>query len=73
MEQEFKGKFQLSHGCISLDEKITSRDMGSPEYFGTKFEAEKSLKDHATFYHSTGYKVWFSKIQEWNPEKKEYQ
>ncbi len=72
MTQEFKGKFQLTHGIISLDDRITSRDTADPEYFGTKPEAEKSLKDHAEFYFSLRYKIWFSNIREWNFEKKEY-
>lgn len=57
MGQEFKGKFQLIHGCISLDKRLTSKDVAFPEYFETKPQAEKALREHAEFYRSIGYKV----------------
>lgn len=73
MAQESKGRFQLIHGCISLDESFNSRDVPNPEYFETIPEAEKHLQERAHFYKSMGYKVWFSNIREWNPKTKEYQ
>lgn len=72
MRQEFKGKFQLNHGCVRLDETITSRDNVYTEYFDTEPEAKQSLQQHSQFYERIGYKVLFSNIREWDPEKKKY-
>ncbi|GEM_PF-6562068 len=72
MKEEFMGNFKLIHGCISLDERITSRDISHPEFFKTSSEAVESLREHGNFYATIGYKVWFSRIEKWNEEEKIY-
>ena len=64
--KEERKPIQLTHGCISLDDRLTSRDSAQPEYFDSREDAQRSLDAHSRFYRSIGYKVWFSNIQEWN-------
>ena len=53
-------KIRLIHGCISQDERITSRDTGLPQYFDTLDEARENLREQEDFYRRSGYKVWFA-------------
>jgi len=41
-----------------------SRDVGDPEDFKTKEEAEGRLKELSQFYRSIGYKIWWSNIKD---------
>jgi len=73
MGNDFKGNFRLTHGCIREDNSITSRDVASPEYFATQSKTEDSLSKQSRFYNSIGYKIWWSNIKRWNPEKEFYE
>ena len=73
MEQEFKGRIELTHGCISQDERLTSRDMDNPAYFETEQQARARLQEHSDFYRSIGYKIWFSHIRKWDPKTRTYE
>lgn len=72
MKEEFKKRFRLLHGCIRKDDSITSRDTYQYQYFDTKDQVEAELQKHSDFYYSIGYKIWFSRIAEWNADKECY-
>lgn len=55
-------EFCLVHGCISRDERITSRDISQPQYFDTLEEARQKLREHEEFYSTMGYKIWFARF-----------
>lgn len=69
MDETNHPRFKWSHGCISLDEKVTSRDSATPEYFKNEEELKKAIASQLQNYHSMGYKFWYSIIEEWDGKK----
>lgn len=59
---ELLKEFRLIHGCISKDQRITSRDISNPQYFDTLDEARLSLRKQEDFYNTIGYKIWFARF-----------
>lgn len=46
------------------DHHIMSRDVGNPEVYATRQEAEASLQEKMKNYGRMGYDIWFSNINE---------
>lgn len=55
-------EFRLIYGCISKDNRITSRDISNPQYFDTLDKARLELEEHKKFYNTIGYKIWFAEF-----------
>lgn len=72
MEEKFYGKFQVSHTCISLDGRISTKETAPDEFLNTPEEITKFLVERKTLCNNIKYKILNLHIAEWDSEKRKY-
>ena len=77
IEQKFKGNFKLIYAFMNFDKTIGSEKRASSirkvsKNFSTRAGAEEFLREQRKKLMG-GYDIYFSKIKEWNEQKKEYE
>jgi len=73
LNEGYRGKIQLNHGCISMSGDINSREIVRPEYYDDEKAARKALKEHQKKYEGIGFEILFSIISGWNPQTGKYE
>lgn len=57
--------FRVDYGCISLDDRLDSRDVGESEFFDTPRQVNEFLDQRKLDFDRLGYKLWAVSINQW--------